>query len=383
MNVAFIAQTNEAAGLLRAYGPLKAIQEKHGWNVKLWPSKTYRGRDYIFLNRYHPLEGQHTVGMHPDRDYMVFDQNTFPNERVDLLVLHQPLNDHRQMVAWVRAQGGKVVVDCDDDYLNFPHHHPAREGLKNRAFGHEVKNLEWLIRDADAVTVSTPALADTYAHWNPNITVIRNGLWWPMWETLNPVERDYRSIGYVGTLNYREDDLRLLQGVIGPWLRRHPDWRFVSIGNLPEDARSVPKFLDVPEEQAVYLPWHDYGPDWCDVVGMIDVGLVPLYPNRFNEAKSHLKGMEHNAAGRVFIASPSESYQWWQGDDAQAGGAMAKRARDWTRWLDYFADMPAEEFQWEGDMGREHAHANQIGERVDEWYNAWMAAVNTNREEVA
>lgn len=374
MNVRFIPQTEEAAGLLRAYGPLKAVADQYGWNVQLWPHKRQSGRDFALLNVYtanKPL----TVGLDPRKTYTFFQQEA-PADHFDMVLMHQPLNDHAYMIRECKERGVTIVVDCDDDYLHIPPEYPTRQGLKVGAYGHNVKNLEHAIRSADLVTVSTPALADTYRRWNRNITVIRNGLWWPMWQGVEHEQRDYLTIGYVGGLQYRRFDLTVLRGIIGPWLKRHPDWRFVSVGAQGEEVHD---YLEVPEDRRVTRPWGEYGDGWAATVGMIDVGLVPLQQNRFNEAKSHLKGMEHNAAGRVFIASPSESYQWWLGSD-WIGGEMADRPKDWIRALDRYAAAGGVEFQWEGEEAQRLAYAQSINQRASEWHDAWLHAIEQRRK---
>lgn len=376
MKVAFLPQTEEAAGLLRAYGPIRAVCDTYGWEAQLWPHKRQTGREFTLLNYMGPNR-QQTVGMNPRQTYTIFQQEP-PDTPLDMVLFHQPLGDHSWAIAELKRRDVTIVVDCDDDYLHIPPEYPTNEGLRARAFNNSIAHLEHTIRSADLVTVSTPALADTYRRWNPNIVVIRNGLWWPMWENVEHVERDYQSIGYVGGLQYRRFDLTVLRGIVGPWLKRRPDWKFVSVGAVGEEVHD---YLEVPEGQRVTVPWGEYGDGWAATVGMIDVGLVPLQQNRFNQAKSHLKGMEHNAVGRVFIASPSESYDWYLTSDSDAGGAVAKRPRDWTRWLDFFADLSLDDFTYgEGNCGRAKAEALAINERAYEWRNAWAQAIEARRK---
>jgi len=85
-----------------------------------------------------------------------------------------------QMVANLRAQGKRVVVDCDDDWLNVPSYNPGSRLPKE-----QVDEQCRLLEQASAVTVATPALEKTFKHLNDDITVIRNALDWicgPTWK---------------------------------------------------------------------------------------------------------------------------------------------------------------------------------------------------------
>ena len=58
----------------------------------------------------------------------------------------------------------------------------------------------------------------------------------------------------------------------------------------------------------------------------IQVGLVPLTRNPFNEAKSYLKGLEYVAAGIPFIATPTEEYRLLE---AAGIGRLAETPDEW------------------------------------------------------
>jgi len=310
VKVAFLPQTEEAAGLLRAYGPIRAVCDTYGWEAQLWPHKRQTGREFTLLNYMGPNR-QQTVGMNPRQTYTIFQQEP-PDTPLDMVLFHQPLGDHSWAIAELKKRDVTIVVDCDDDYLHIPPEYPTNEGLRAKAFNNSLAHLEHTIRNADLVTVSTPALADTYRRWNPNIVVIRNGLWWPMWENPQHVERDYLSIGYVGGLQYRRFDLTVLRGIVGPWLRRHPDWKFVSVG---AEGEEVHDYLEVPEEQRVTVPWGEYGDGWAATVGLIDVGLVPLQRNRFNEAKClDADTVVQTRHGLTRISQVNDGDVVWNGD---------------------------------------------------------------------
>jgi hypothetical protein len=67
----------------------------------------------------------------------------------------------------------------------------------------------------------------------------------------------------------------------------------------------------------------------------IDIGIVPLTNNPFNEAKSSLKGLEFSMSMIPFIASDTQEYR----DLAEMGcGRIAKKPKDWIRYLEELRD---------------------------------------------
>jgi hypothetical protein len=72
----------------------------------------------------------------------------------------------------------------------------------------------------------------------------------------------------------------------------------------------------------------------------IDIGIVPLNPNQFNEAKSNLKGLEYALSGIPFVASDTQEYR----DLADMGvGRIAKSNKDWLKHLKQLLDPEVRE----------------------------------------
>jgi hypothetical protein len=67
----------------------------------------------------------------------------------------------------------------------------------------------------------------------------------------------------------------------------------------------------------------------------IDIGIVPLTTNQFNEAKSNLKGLEYALSGIPFVASDTQEYR----DLHDIGiGRIAKSNKDWLKHLKQLID---------------------------------------------
>lgn len=280
----------------------------------------------------------------------------------DVLVMQQ-----RQEPEWadvirrLRAQGKRVYVDSDDAWLGLPSWNPGAAKTKP-----QVDAMLAQLAACDGLSVATPALAEMYREFQPNVTVIRNRLDWGMWADVTPVyERPARRlrVGWMGATQWRTGDLKVLRGVIGPWLEQHPDVEFVAAG----DPRAH-DLLGVPEAQRVSVNEAQFrNLDLPDITAVMDIGLVPLDLSgdgrTLNECKSHLKGMEYNAAGVPFIASPSESYRWYLENGGV--GRLAANPGQWRHALDNMLD--AVSFTGIGMTARRAAQKHTIQEAGDDW----------------
>lgn len=283
----------------------------------------------------------------------------------DLYVLQQ-----RREAQWVDGvkdlhdKGKCVVAETDDADLRMPKWHPGARGWSRSKSPLANRHWQFLIyRAADAMTVATPALAEMYSRFNSNIHVLRNYLNWEMWRDVVPVyEREFRKVrvGWMGSYALRQGDLAHLAWV-GPWLEANQHVEFVAASG---DSR-VHDLLGVPAAQRVTTNKVNFRDlDLADITAVMDIGLVPLDRIPFNEAKSHLKGMEYGACGIPCVATPTESYRHWVEDGVN--GFLASGARQWQARLDELVADP----QLRGRMGRaarEKASRNTIQEHWREW----------------
>lgn len=258
-----------------------------------------------------------------------------------------------QLIRNLRSQGKRVVVDCDDNWLQLPAYNPGSRKPKA-----DVDAMLAQLEAADALTVSTPALAELYQPYNNTVTVIRNGLDWDLWQDVTVPHTKRLRVGWTGELWWRKGDLDVLRGVLGPWLSFHPDIEFVAAGD-PQ----VHDYLAIPQDQRVSVgPTQFWWLDLPDITATFNIGLVPLAKNALNEGKSHLKGLEYNACGVPYIASPSESYRWF----TDGNGLLASTPREWREALDALVADPQLRTQM-GARGRQLAEETSVARRAHEW----------------
>jgi hypothetical protein len=267
--------------------------------------------------------------------------------------------------------GMPYMIDRDDAFLNLPAYNPGsrREPVKTAEM---VKQF----RGAVAMTVSTPAIAEELSQFCADITVIRNTLDWEMWEHApqqSEVERRRVRVGYMGDVRFHAGDLKVLRGVLGPWLERNPHVEFVAAGDT-----GIHDLLGVPKDQRVSTTWVGFhSGDLADITATFDIGLVPLANEHMNECKSHLKGLEYAACGIPCIASPTESYRWWA---ERAGGCLlADKPKQWTDALDLLVN----DSDLRRDFGRDarqSASEHTIQNHWTEWKDVYERVCGTHAD---
>jgi glycosyltransferase involved in cell wall biosynthesis len=258
------------------------------------------------------------------------------------------------LIKQIQGLGKKVVVEVDDDLLHVPAYNP---------FNDDPTVFHKCVEIADAVTVSTESLRRSYEKLNPAVTVLRNRLHWPMWTEIPPVyeRQEWRRlrVGWMGILEYHKADLDVLRPWLREWLLLHPDVEFVSCGGA-----DVHEYLNIPEPQRVTTDRTDFRHlELAYITSVMDVGLVPLAENRFNEGKSYLKGLEYSACGIVPIATPTEQYK--ELIEHGVNGFLCRYSGQWLKALDSLVD---DDYRYGiAKAAFENAGFNTYAKNIGEW----------------
>jgi predicted O-methyltransferase YrrM len=312
-------------------------------------------------------------------------------------------------VRTLRHHGIAVVADVDDNYVELPEYNPAFLGghpyrrddgvILNRDMRRHVKrtagfkvepnmhnrvHMHKTFEQVDMLTVSTPYLAEIYSRFAPEIRVVRNFLDWDIWEDVQPqyeVERERLRIGYLGTFRFRQADLSLVRDVIPRVLRRYPQVDFVA------NSEDVHDYLGIPSDRRITEPeYHFYPPGGGEYpvgkkTAVLDIGLVPLLRNGLNEGKSHLKGMEYNAAGVPFVATPTESYAdyWCPNEDV---GLLAENEGQWESNLCWLIENDYARRRM-GELGRKKAEEHTIQKNWWRWEEVFQDVLGDSFTKIA
>lgn len=370
MRIVCLPSHFDGDGFYRLLLPAKELVRQHGWEMRVGPHVIQRTTPLNMIVHYGMWE---INGTEASMRMTVYDW--LRRAQFDVLLMqqrHEP--EWAEFYAELQAQGKRVLVDSDDAWIGLPSWNPG-----SRKKAEDVQAMLRQIAAADGLTVATPALAEMYREYQPNVRVIRNRLDWGMWADVTPVyERPARRlrVGWMGDTKWRRGDLAVLRGVIGPWLEQHPDVEFVAAG----DPRAH-DLLGIPHGQRVSLGAIGFSNmDLADITATFDIGLVPLSLSRdarvLNECKSHLKGAEYNASGIPFIATCTESYQWWE--ERGCGLTVANKPEQWRRALDILLDDDVRVTM--GRAGREAAEAWSLQDGgADEWAD-WIESGGTHRD---
>jgi glycosyltransferase involved in cell wall biosynthesis len=288
----------------------------------------------------------------------------------DVIVLQRPVSQIlSEMIPVIQAAGVAVVVEIDDDMARMDSRHPMYGQLNpTRSPEHNWRWLHVACRLADLVTVTTPALAARYgAHGR--VVVLPNRV--PA--RLLDIERhsDGRTVGWAGWTVTHPADLRVTHGGVTAALDS-TGGRFLKVGPA-DDAWKDLNLHAMPETTGPLFDIDDY----YRALGRLDVGIVPLQDTQFNRAKSFLKGLEYQACGTPWVASPVDDYLALA---AYGAGTLAKdRSRDWQRAIERLLTdetFRAEESERGREIVREHLTLEANGHL---WAEAWEAATVNRR----
>ena len=179
------------------------------------------------------------------------------------------------------SQGWVLVTDIDDD----PEHWPQYQASGYRAF-----------KGVHAVTVSTPALANQIAAWNPQVHVLPNALH-HITSTVPTLPKNQQRLKvFFGAFNRQKDWAPVIQGVNAAALALGDRVEFVVVHDQAfYDALATP----------IHKTFHSTlnHDDYLAVLAGCDLALLPLADTAFNRCKSDLKLIECAGAGVVPICS--------------------------------------------------------------------------------
>lgn len=280
--------------------------------------------------------GRHDSGAAVDA--VVVDRLWRPDVTADLAA---------DLVARARQRGARVIHALDDNFADLAAEQPAWGTRGAIAAFHR------LVRSADGLVVSTPALRDRLANLNPAIAIVPNALDErllepervdPAMAVLAPRRRpgdDRVVIGYMGTFTH-DADWRLVAPALREVCRRHPGRVAIQLVGVAGQSGTLAAAPDLPievirltPEQMAYpafLPWFTQAVDW-------DIGIAPLCDSDFTRTKSDIKHLDYAAAGLAGVYSAVPAYAATVRDD-ETGLVVPNAPRAWVDALDALVGDP-------------------------------------------
>ncbi len=229
-----------------------------------------------------------------DEADLVVIQRDFPRDQVI----------YEEILQKARRSGKRVVFDLDDLLLELPENHPDRRiDYYTTAFTTMVK----AVIEADAVTVSSPALVEYIRPYNPNVRLLPNYLNDRLWRLDSPDLKPGKGpviIGYLGG-NSHIPDLIAIAPALRSILSRFGD----QVGLRVWGCQIPPELENIPNvETCPFFPaYADFAVHSREI--RCDLVIAPLCDNLFNRCKSPIKFFEYSAIGVPGIYSKITPYE--------------------------------------------------------------------------
>jgi tetrahydromethanopterin S-methyltransferase subunit B len=256
-------------------------------------------------------------------------------DKLDVVILK--LFMHQDAVKYIelaKSYGQTVIIDTDDHFEQLPEDNlafvttdPKRNPQNNR------EHLIATYSAADGIIVSTKFLEERMRKYNKNVYRVPN--------SLDPKTFTYRmdfagnkpTIGWVGMMMWRVNDLKDVSGPVKTVIEKN-GLKFHHSGIMLDKPYWIADALNISQDKV--STFVGARPQYYSNIFMpIDIGIVPLTKNQFNEAKSNLKGLEYALSGIPFVASDTQEYH----DLADLGcGRIAKSSKDWIKHLTKLID---------------------------------------------
>lgn len=284
----------------------------------------------------------------------------------DVLVICRIMGDYiPDAIRRIRARGRTLVVfDVDDWFAGLPGYNPASQ-LPDEL----IHNMHRAMTEADLITCSTPELAEGYSVLN-RTAVLPNYLNPEIWQPFQDMARarSHIHLGWAGAFHWRGADLELLKPWIYDFLDRHSEVRFAAIGCrellewLGIDGLTTPQLPPGKKTSIRNRDLHPYV-HLPAMLANLDIGLVPLVHNRFNQAKSWCKGLEYGAMGVPAVASPSREYLSYIRPGVNG---LLVRKNNWAQQVERILD----------DLDAYRDGARKVAEEywIDDWIWKWEDA---------
>jgi len=318
-------------------------------------------------------------------------------EWADVIVFQRPTSlDHLRMMKMIKEDVKKpVVMESDDEYIKVPEWNTGYQYYKPRK-----DIIKEMLTTANALTVTTPSLRDSYLEYNKNIHVIKNALDIELIDVTPPANdfvvmkrgkrythqnpetdripsaeflearKGKKFIGWGGSPTH-EKDLEIVIPAIKRIVNQEEDVIFGFVGYI---HRSFFEIIPVDRLFCFSLvPMAQYFSLYKAIFREGDIGIAPVVDLPFNWAKSCLKVIEYNALNILPVASRSVTYS----DAINRGYEAQNLDWDWNSKLRYAINCPDEEKMERLDSNRKFLEENySILKVAHDWDRFFKCGVN-------
>lgn len=228
----------------------------------------------------------------------------------DAVFLQRPFHrTHLQIAQMAKMHRRPLWVDYDDNLFEVPRGNPFG---KNYQAPDVHANIVEILRIADFVTVTTPALGRVLAPFAKTVIVVPNAY---DDDVLGPVPMDFlpreKLVVWRGSQSHNGDLMHYAKDICDGFAALPPDWHFEFFGEpfwgIVEQMRQMLGPAVFNERVTVTPPTHPVNYMLQLRLKRPAVVIVPLEDVPFNRAKSNVAWIEATQAGAVTVAPG-----WWE-----------------------------------------------------------------------
>ena len=209
----------------------------------------------------------------------------------------------------VRRARAKLIYTLDDDFLDLPPSVASWFTAQHR------RVVEFFLRQADGVLVTTSGLQQRFAAYNRRIAIVPHAL---DERLLAPQKRSRPdwckspriAIGYMGTFSH-DDDLLMIVPALRAVSERQRGKIDIQLVGVVEHPQTLEALRDLP---VTVLPLTPDRVEYPRFMGWFtrlkwDVAIAPLMDSPFTRCKSDIKFLDYAALGAAGIYSRLPAYE--------------------------------------------------------------------------
>ena len=240
-----------------------------------------------------------------------------------------------------RREGLITIVDFDD-YWHVPYGHLLYKSYKQESVPQFFENQ---LRFFDHVTVTTKALAKAVGPFNKNVHVLSNAID-PLLAQfkISKVKSDKVRFGWIGGVCHLPD-MELMRGLNNRLSNSLLKGKYTFLLFGYKRGSIFDNYCDVLTDKGkwidgFYLYPNEEADRYTLYYNLLDVALVPLVDNRFNNLKSELKLIEAGFFKKAAIVSDITPYSSLikHGENCLA----VRKQGDWFKHMKYLINNPSE-----------------------------------------
>ncbi|WP_432240070.1 glycosyltransferase [Herbaspirillum robiniae] len=252
----------------------------------------------------------------------------------DLIVLHRftPGLMSIATLQTIFASRVPIVYESDDLLNDIPHDHPeAQQGASWK------EGIEYAVKHAKAVVVSTEFLASKYRDLNPAVYVLPNYIDYDLF--YRPVPQSTATdgkinIGLLGS-SIQPSNFALVDNALRALVARYGNRLHIDFVGW-----ECPKGW----EDHPLTTFHSFVHQYVDYIAQLrqwnwDIALIPLASDEYNQCKSYIKWLDYSAAGIACVFSDVSVYNEVVTHDS-TGLLMPNSTQAWLEAVTLLIESP-------------------------------------------